>query len=299
MVKVAGSRKAPLGATLVVVSSFFYATYGVWTKLMGDYFDGFTSAVFRSLLVVLMLLPIALVYRKLEPLNWKKNWPYILGMFVGSLIVWGPLYYAILNAGIGISLAVSYASIVVGMFVLGRIFGGEKLTPVKIISAALGIAGVGLIFVPGVTAWGWLALLAALLSGIGVAISTVFAQQVKYNATQSTIVMWAAGLLANLLMALFFSESLPAPSLTIEWLYLVIFAVASLIASWTFVLGLKLIDAGVAGILGLLEIVFGVLLGIWLFSERPGAIAIAGMAVIVIAAALPYVAMLRTRSASS
>src|ERR1700741_2496517 len=97
---------APLGASLVVLSSFFYATYGIWTKLMGDFFGGYTASALRSVLVLLILLPIALVYRKLEPLNLKQNWRYIAGMLVASLFTWGPLYYAILHAGVGISLAI-------------------------------------------------------------------------------------------------------------------------------------------------------------------------------------------------
>ncbi|MFY9227948.1 MAG: DMT family transporter [Candidatus Microsaccharimonas sp.] len=281
--------KAPVGATLIVISSFFYASYGIWTKLMGDYFDGFTSAVFRSLIVVLLLGLIAFVYHKLEPLNLKRNGKYILGMFIGSLFVWGPLYYAILNAGVGISMAITYASIVIGMFLFGRIFGGERLTKVKIISAILGFIGIGLIFIPSVTNWGWLALIAALVSGLSSASTTVFAKQIHYNSTQSTIIMWSAGLAANLLMAALFSTSFPTIGLDIEWVYLIIFAIASLIASWTFVRGLKLIDAGAAGILGLLEIVFAVLFGVLFFHERPGVIALIGMAIILVAASLPYI----------
>lgn len=281
-------RRAPVGATLIVVSSFFYASYGIWTKLMGDYFDGFTASVFRSALVVLMLLPIALIYKKLEPLNLKKNWKYIVGMFIASLVTWGPLYYAILNAGVGISLAIAYASIVIGMFFFGRIFGGERLTRVKVTSAVLGIIGIALIFIPSVTSWGWVALAAAFVSGLSSAANTVFAKEIHYGSTQSTIVMWTTGIVANIIMATLFSKSFPAIGLDIEWVYLIIFAVASVVASWTFVRGLKLIDAGMAGVLGLLEIVFGVLFGIVFFHERPEAIALIGMGIIVFAASIPY-----------
>jgi drug/metabolite transporter (DMT)-like permease len=51
----------------------------------------------------------------------------------------------------------------------------------------------------------------------------------------------------------------------------------------------KLIDAGAAGILGLLEIVFGILFGAVLFGERPGPIVLIGAAVIIAAAAVPYI----------
>lgn len=281
--------KVPLGANLIIISSFFYASYGIWTVLMGDFFDGFTASALRGIVVLLMLIPIALVLRKLEPLRLKDNWPYILGMFISSLFIWGPLYYAILGAGIGISLAINYASIVIGMFFFGWVFGREKLTKIKIISAILGIIGIGLIFVPSISGFGWLALGAAFVSGVFTAANTVLAKRVHYNSAQSTIVMWTVGILANLIMALIFTKSFPSVGLHVEWLYLLLFAAASLIASWSFIRGLKLIDAGTAGILGLLEIVFGVLFGVVLFHERPTVIAIVGMVVIIFAAALPYI----------
>jgi drug/metabolite transporter (DMT)-like permease len=282
------SSKAPIGASFIVVSSFFYASYGIWTKLMGDYFDGFTATIFRSILVVLILLPIAFAFGKFEPLNIKKNWPYLLGIFIASTTIWGPLYYAILHAGVGLGLAVAYASTVIGMFFFGRILGSEKITRIKAISASLGIAGLSLIFIPNFTDWGWTALAAALVSGLSIAATNVLAQRIHYESTQSTIILWTVGIFSNFAMAILLSSPLPDISLDIEWVYLVIFSATSVVASWTFIKGLKLIDAGTASILGLLEIVFGVLFGVLFFHERPSVIALLGMTVIVIAAAIPY-----------
>src|SRR5260221_11195946 len=107
---------APLGASLVVLSSLFYASYGIWTKLMGNFFDGYTATFFRSILVLLVMVPIALVCKQFEPLHFRNNWKYLIGMFIASLVVWGPYYYAILHAGVGISLAINYISIVIGMY---------------------------------------------------------------------------------------------------------------------------------------------------------------------------------------
>lgn len=114
---------APLGASLVIVSSGFYASYGIWTKLMGDFFQGYTASALRSVLVLLILLPIAIFYHNLEPIKLKQNSRYLIGMIIASLFTWGPLYYAILHAGVGISLAVAYASIVIGSFIFGWLFG--------------------------------------------------------------------------------------------------------------------------------------------------------------------------------
>jgi len=283
--------QAPLGASLVVLSSVFYASYGIWTKLIGNFFDGFTATVFRSILVVAIILPIAIFQHSLQPLRLKDNWHYILGMIIASLLTWGTLWFAILQAGLGVSLTVTYASIVIGQFFFGWLFAGEKFTRDKALAAVLGRVGLALIFSPSTQGVGLslMALLAALVSGFCTAANTVFAKQIKYNATQSTIMLWATGIVANMIMVAVLHKHYPAIGLEVQWLYLVIFSVASVVASWSLVRGVKLIDAGAAGILGLLEIVFGILFGAVFFGERPGLAVLFGAAVIVAAAAVPYV----------
>jgi drug/metabolite transporter (DMT)-like permease len=287
---------APIGASLIILSSFFYASYGIWTKLMGDFFDGYMASALRSILVVCLLFPIAFYYKRFEPLNLRKNWPYIAGMLISSLFTWGPLYFAILQAGVGISLAVTYAAIVIGMFFFGWLFAAEKFTKDKAISAALGFVGLALIFSPAISNLAWIALGAAVVSGLSSAANSVFAKKIEYNSTQSTIVLWVVSIVANMFMVFVSHKAYPAFGLQIEWFYLILFAIASVIASWSFVRGVKLIDAGVAGILGLLEIVFGVVFGTVLFQERPTVIALMGMAVIMIAAAIPYFREFSTRN---
>lgn len=277
-----------MGASLVVLSSFFYASYGIWTKLMGDFFQGYTASALRSILVVLILLPIAITLRQLQPLRLRTNWRYMTGMLIASLFTWGPLYYAILHAGVSISLAVTYASIVIGSFLFGRLFAGESLTKDKIISAGLGTVGLGLIFTPTFSHVGWLALTGAVVSGLSAGANTVFSKQIRYNSAQSTLFLWVASIVANVLMALALKEHSPAVGWHMEWLYLLCFAIASIVASWSLVKGVKLIDVGAAGVLGLLEIVFGVLFGVLFFKEHPSWIALLGVGIIILAAAIPY-----------
>jgi len=281
--------KAPLGASLIVLSSFFYASYGIWTKLMGNFFDGFMASALRSVLVLLMLAPFALAYKQFEPLHLKRNWPHITGMFVASLFVWGPLYYAILHAGVGISLTVSYASILIGMFFFGWLFGRERFTKDKAVSVVLGIVGLALIFSPNTKGIAWVAFVAAMVSGLSSAACIVFAKRIHYGATQSTSMLWFNSVIANFLMVAIFSKHYPVIGWHIEWLYLVAFALASVIASWSFIRGTKLIEAGAAGVLGLLEIVFGVLFGVLFFHERPGAVVLLGVMMIIVTAAIPYI----------
>jgi len=282
-------RSAPLGASLVVFSSVFYASYGIWTKLMGNFFGGYMASALRSVLVLLILVPITFRLRKFQPLKLKDNWHYILGMIFASFFIWGPLYYAILHAGVGLALTVAYASIVIGTFFFGRLLANERLTKDKWISACLGIIGLGFIFLPNTSHVAWFALGAAALSGVGSALNTVITKKIPYNATQTTVVMWVASVIGNAIMAAILREAIPKIGLHRQWLYLLVFAIASVIATWTLIKGIKLIEAGAAGVLGLLEIVFGVGFGMLFFHERPAAIALVGALLIITASSIPYI----------
>jgi len=286
---------APLGSGLIIVSSFFYASYAIFTKLMGDFFSGYTAAAIRSLIIVITFGTFALFSKKLEPLKLHKNWLYILGLFITSLFIWGPLYYSTIHAGIGITTTVAYASILTGMFFFGWWWNGEKLTKDKVISAILGIVGILLIFSPTISYLQFITLGGALISGLSTAANAVISKKIQYHSTQATLIVWVTSVFANALMALALGKTYPAFHGEVEWFYLFMFAVVSLLASWTLVKGVKLIDAGTAGILGLLEIVFGVLFGIVLFSEKPAPIVLIGMGIILVSAAIPYLKIFKFR----
>ena len=286
----------PIGSSLIVLSSFFYASYGIWTRMMGDFFGGYTASALRSILVLVILMPIALWYRKFEPINWKRNWQYLAGLTFVFFFIWGLLYYSILHAGIGISLGVNYAMIVIGSFILGSLFASERFTKDKAIWALFGIVGLALVFGSSVGNLGWKPLVAVVISGLASAVYNLIAKRMPYNATQSTVLIWVTSAIANVIMALILSEVHPEIGWHAQWLYLVVFALMSVIASWTFVKGIQLVEVGIAGILGLLEIVFGVLLGVIFFKEQLGIVVLIGMAIIIAAASIPYLQELHKSS---
>lgn len=255
---------------------------------MGDFFGGYTASALRSVLVLLMLAPVAFLYHKFEPIKWQANKRFLISMVVASFFVWGPLYYAILHAGIGLSLTINYATYVIGMFFFGWLISKDKISLDKIFSALLGIAGLVLVFAPSITSFGWFALGASVLSGFAISANIVFAKHLTYEATQSTLALWATSVIANGIMMFVVREKLPLIGWHPQYLYLVFFSIASIIASWALLKGLQFIEAGPASVLGLLEIVFSVLFGVIFFNERPGFIVVTGILVVIFAAAIPY-----------
>jgi drug/metabolite transporter (DMT)-like permease len=276
-----------LGSSLVIGSSFFYASYGIWTKLIGDAFSGYSASALRSVIVVLLLLPIALITKKVEPLNLRHNYKATLGLIVFSCMIWGPLYYAVLKAGVGIALTVSYVSIVIGSFIFGYIFNKESLTKIKVASLILGILGLSLIYSPQAGDAKALAIIAAIVAGLATAANTIIIKKVDYGPTQSTLLMWYTSIVANLFMATVLKESLHVGS-AINYLYLTLFAISSILATLMLVKAVKIMDVSIAGILGLTEIVFGVLFGLMFFNEHLNLSQILGIIIIIGACALPY-----------
>lgn len=281
--------QSSVGTSLVILSSFFYASYGIWATLMGNFFGGYTASALRSVLVLVILFPIAFFGHKFEALKIKENWKKLLSMVLVSALIWGLLYYSVINIGIGVSSTVNYAAIVIGMVFFGRLLAGEKITNTKNASLSIGVSGLILIFLQtfsGVI--DLLGLIAALISGLAIAANTIIAKQLPYNTTQKTFITWMTSVIANVPMIFLLNEPLPKIGIYVEWFYLIIFSICSILASWTLLRGLKYLDAGLAGILGLLEIVFGVLFGIILFNERIELLTFLGVTVILLAALFPY-----------
>jgi len=255
---------------------------------MGDFFSSFTASALRCALVLIGLFAIAMLRRELQKIDWRRDYKWLLVMIASSILVSAPLYYAILQAGVGISLAIAYIGIVIGMFIFGWLFEGERFTKDKFIATAFGILGLALVFSPSLKVVGWFALTAALVSGLATAVNMATTKKVPYNGSQSAILVWGSGVIANVPMVFLLGEPAPSVGWHAEWLYLLLFVAASLVASWTFIKGLKLIEAGAAGILGLLEVVFGVLFGVVFFHERPDIVVLIGIGSILAAAAIPY-----------
>jgi drug/metabolite transporter (DMT)-like permease len=280
---------APLGAGLVVASSFVYASYGIWTKEIDSYFPEFILAVFRSLLVVLLFLPLAIYKKQLSKVFLKRDSKLILYLFISGLMVPAPFVYAVIEIGIGLALTIVYVGIVIGALLFSKFMAGEVLTFDKWLSVLFGFTGLFFVLGPTANEFGLKGAIAALISGLGVGLNMVINKKMPYSAIQTAIHSWLATAIVNLPFVFIYGEQFPSNFNSIKYVYLLLFSFASLCASFLVIKGLKLIDAGVASLLGLLEIVFGVMLGFVFYDERFTIAVITGICFICTAAAIPYV----------
>jgi drug/metabolite transporter (DMT)-like permease len=97
----------------------------------------------------------------------------------------------------------------------------------------------------------------------------------------------------NMVASLALGEVQYMPALSLAWLYLGIYAVVSLLGFWFAIEGYKNTEAGVGGLLGLLEVIFAVIFGIVLFNQPLSLQVALGAILILLAAALPHFVSLR------
>ena len=261
---------------------------------MGRGFGSFAQVALRAGLIVALLVPIAYVRNQLQPIRWARDLKWFGLLLIACAFIGGPLYYSTLIVGVGLSSTVFYAGFVLAMFLFGWIFSRERFTLDKLIATLLGLLGLGLIFAPTASRFGFLGLGAGVLSGVAAALELVVSQKLPYSPMQTTILTWSASVITCVPVALLLGDHVSP--LGLPWVYLLLFAAAALAASWLSISGVKRLSAGAAGILGLLEIVFGVLFGVTFFAERPSSLVVAGIVAILLAAAIPYIKEYRFES---
>lgn len=273
---------------MILVSAIGFGSYGVWSRLIGPEFGVFYQGWVRSALVLAILLPIAYFTKSFKPVtSADKKWIWITVIF--GALTQAPLYYAFNNMDIGTATLVFYASFLITSYVIGKMFLNEDITAVKIVSLILAFSGLVLIFGLSLAKFSLLALLLAVLNGVasGGEVSTTKKSTQKFSSLQIGIYVWAGILISHLPLSIAFGERQVPPAFDITWLSMVTFAIIGLIAFWLVIEGYKYVDASIGGLLGLMEIISGVLFGIMFFNEKLIISVVIGGGLILLAAMLP------------
>lgn len=279
----------PLGFGLILLSTIFYGSYGIWIKLIGDSFGVFMQGWIRALIVVALFIGLMLIqHKRWEPIRWAQDWRWLVFAIVGNGLIAGPTFYATVTIGIGSATLLLYGGYLLSMFYFGWLLNKERYTKSKLLSSVLAIAGLYCVFSFSFSTDQWLAYVAALAGGIGTGIDMTVSKHIRYSTTQTTIIAWGTGIVSMAPISLLLGEHIAPLSDQVAWLALIGFVAVNMIASWTSIAGVKLVESGITGILGLLEIVWAIAFGILLFHEQLHLLTLLGAVLLVLAAALPY-----------
>ena len=267
-----------------------FGSYGVWSRLIGESFGVFYQGWSRGLLISFVLFPILLFGKQIVPIR-KADWKWLFVFLFFTSLTQAPLFYAFNHMDIGTATLLFYVTMMLTMYIVGLLFLGEKLNRIKIISFVLASVGLYIIFSFSIVAFALLAALMAILNGVASGGEVSFSKKLSgsYSPLYLSWLSWLIIVITNAPVSFFLGEQQHLPSFEIVWLYQIGYAIASVLGFWLIIKGLKSVEASIGGLLGLLEIVFSILLGIMIFNEGLTEKTIIGGVIIIFAAALPHV----------
>lgn len=281
---------------MILLSAIGFGSYGLWSRFIGPEFGIFTQGWVRSAIVLTILIPIAIYSKKFKKVESNdRKWILISVLF--GVATQAPLYYAYNHMDIGTAILIFYAMYVITSYLVGRIFLGEKIIPIKIIALLLAFLGLFLVFGFSIAIFSVLAMLLAAINGIasGGEVATTKKSTQKFSSLQIGIYVWVGILVTHLPLALLLGEKQVPLAINFTWFAMLGFALAGLIAFWLVIEGYKYVDASIGGLMGLLEIVFGVIFGIIFFHEHLTVTIVFGGLLIILAGMLPDLFAIRAK----
>jgi drug/metabolite transporter (DMT)-like permease len=272
----------------MLLASVFYGTYGIWSHLMGSSFAPFYQTWVRSIVIMLVMLPVLLATKSFRKID-RQDWPQ-MAVFVGFCIFTQvPLYYAFNHVPVGTVQLIFYALFLVAAYTTGRLYLGEQITRVKLLSIGLAFVGLALVFGVSVISFAPLGLALAALNGVASGGETASSKKLSDKYPPGLIVFWGwvFTLLTHLPISLLLHEPQPMPAFDAAWGYLLAYSIVNAAAFWLSIEGFRHADASIASLIGLMEVVFAVVFAAVIFHQAITGAVIAGGAFIIFAAMLP------------
>jgi drug/metabolite transporter (DMT)-like permease len=289
------------GILMILFASILFGSYGVWSKLIGADMGVFFQGWSRGLIIILALLPILYFKKLIVPIK-REDWKWLTVFLLFTSLTQAPLFYAFTHMDIGTATLLFFVSMLLTMYTVGFLFLGEKMGWVKILSFTLASIGMYFIFSFSLVAFALLAALMAVVNGIASGGEVSFSKKISgsYSSLYLTWLSWVIIVITNAPVSMLLGEVQLLPSFDMVWLWQLGYSVTSMFAFWLVIEGLKYVEAGIGGLLGLLEIVFGIVFGIVLFNESLTPSVVLGAVLILLAASLPHVQEIyfRTRKAA-
>lgn len=255
------------GSLLIVIAMFLYSITGPFVRLVNV---GPEKVLFFSYLFgVLFLLAYFVFTKQLKKLVVKKQ--KLLLLFIGllSILATFTYYKAYVLTTLSNTVLVHYLAPVIAAL-LAPVFLKERLERITVVSLALSLAGLYLITFPNMAlgnkhlAGIFFAFLSAVGYGLWIVISKRLVKKLSFE-----VILFYQGIISTLILLPLIGFDL---SLTLKPLsLLVVYAfLVYVVSGFSFLAGIKNVEAQHVGIIAYAEIIFVILFGFLFFREIPG-----------------------------
>jgi len=276
------------GSGLVALSAIFFASYGIWSKLMAIGLDEFSQAWTRALILLPIIGLIGLVFKQFKPIK-KVDFPWFILIGLMGALNQAPYYYGFLKLPIGTATLLFYLGLTLGGYILGPLLFKEKIDKFKWLALSLGVIGLITIYKFELNLTLWLPATASLVAGLMGATAVVSTKKLSshYSELQVISSYLVFMLPINFLIGISTHQTIPNLDQTSIWLPAIGYALSFLTANLLVTAGFKYLEPSVGAIIGLLEIIFAIIFGAIVFKETATLVLLFGCGLILSAAILP------------
>jgi drug/metabolite transporter (DMT)-like permease len=276
------------GSILIGISAFFYASYGIWSRLMMGSFGEFNQAWIRGLLLLLILVPFGLWKKKIKKIE-RQDLRWFIVIALSGGLNQAPYFYGFEHLPVGTATLLFYTMLIIGAYLIGKFFFGEKINFVKYLSLFLAIIGLSVIYSFSISSNQLLPAIATILAGLMGASVVVFSKKLSSNYSETQILSSVFGVMfvSNLIISLGLKEGLPDLSSLTPVLGQLGYTGAMLLANSAVVAGFKHLEPSIGALIGLLEVIFAIGFGLLFFGEILSIGIVMGTILVIFAIALP------------
>lgn len=254
----------------LILATFLFSLFGVFTRLISDYLGVFFQLLLRTLIMAILFSVFAWITRNIKKIN-KHD--LCLLIFRGLLVVidFSCFYIAVNHLQLGLALFLFYAANVIISFLFGSMFLKEKMNTAKYISISLALLGLFVMYKDSFVGVKMLPSLAALISGscFGLTASTSKKLTDKYSSWQVNFIGYLTAFLLVIPVLFISRESFTFNLPILTWIELLGFASVGAGAFYLTLNGFNHLEAQKASIIMLAELIFVVLIGFLFYSEVP------------------------------
>ena len=277
-----------IGTSYILISALFYGSYGVWSRLMVGSFGEFSQAWSRGLILLMVVLLLNWKIKFIKRIE-RRDWKWFLTIALAGGLNQAPYYIGFKHLTIGTATLLFYAALVVGGYVLGKVFFAEKLTMDKLSSLVIAIVGMVVIYGFSLSPSQLVPASMTVLAGLMGASTVILPKKLvgNYHELQIMVGYFLMQVLFYYPMAQLMGDQLPALALNSAWGGQLGYALTMMLANLVAIKGFSYLEPSIGSLLGLAEIIFGIGFGVILFDESLGAGVIVGGLMITLAAALP------------
>ena len=276
------------GLAALVLATLLFSLYGVFLRWIGVEFGVFSLSWIRSLIIVSTFVLYILGKRNWKPVR-KTDYKWFVFMSFPGVLAFITYFVAVNHLTLATTLLIAYASFTISGYMLGYVLFKEKPTAVKLVSLLLCLIGVALIYTISFRQKDVFYATLAVVSGLGSAAWFIFSKKLssKYPLVEILSIDFSIMFFLTLPLAVVLQESSPRLSFSLQWLGVFVLVFATISATLLSVYGFRHLQAQVATLVLLMEIIFASLIGWAFYQEVLTGFALAGGALILLGVTLP------------